>query len=99
MTTPIFDHLATEHGFDPLEGIEYADIRAIGHREPIARERVSPSIHTLPRYRARYGPIWESWQVEKLHYMTEYIASYQVHRMFGTEADATEYADAMNRGE
>ncbi|MGP5219485.1 hypothetical protein [Arthrobacter rhombi] len=102
MPTPIFEQLTAEHGFDPLEGIEWEELRAVGYREPVARARVSPSgpsIHDLPRYRARYGVYWGMWHVEKLHYMTEHIANYQVYRMFHSESAATKWADTMNRSE
>lgn len=99
MPTPIYDELTAEHGFDPLECIEWEELRAVGYRGPIARIQTGPSIYALPRYRARYWPMGNLWQVEKLHYLTEHIADYQFCRMFSSESEATEWADTMNEGE
>lgn len=100
MPTPIYDELTEENEFDPLEGIEWEELHTMGQREPVARVQVSrPSIHDLPRYKARYDRACNWWQVDKLHYLTEFVASYQPQRIFRTEAEATEWADTMNRGE
>lgn len=98
MTTPLYDELTEEYEIDPLEGIEYEELRT-WDGATVARARVSPNVYDLPRYRATPEPDGQYWQIEQAQYIGQSMVVYHRIGTCPTEAEAAAYAAMMNGAE